>query len=65
MHELRGWKGATIHDPSSEPDKVAALEDLTRSLDLDAIIEDDWKIDVAMELGVPGHVVAWHTSNHQ
>ena len=37
MHELRGWKGATIHDPSSEPDKVAALEDLTRSLDLDAI----------------------------
>lgn len=65
VHELRGWKGATIHDPSNEPDKVSALEDLLRNLNMDAIVQDDWQIDVAMELGIPGHIVAWRTSNHQ
>lgn len=64
VHELRGWKGATIHDPSHEPDKAAALEDLLRCLDMDLVNQDEWQIDVAMELGVPGHVVTWRTSNH-
>ncbi|KAG8221814.1 hypothetical protein J3R82DRAFT_2152, partial [Butyriboletus roseoflavus] len=65
VHELRGWKGATIHNPFHEPDKVAALDDLLRCLNINAINQDEWQLDVAMELGVLGHVVAWRTSNHR
>ncbi|KIK73234.1 hypothetical protein PAXRUDRAFT_29267, partial [Paxillus rubicundulus Ve08.2h10] len=61
---LRGWKGATAHDPEHLPDKVGALEDLTQVLDMPRVIQEEWQVDVALEIGHPGRVVAWKTSRH-
>lgn len=71
-HELRGWKGATAHNPSNpnnlpEDDlheRVSALDDLTRVLDMPAINSDQWLIDVGLEFGVPHHVVTWRSTGH-
>jgi len=64
VHELRGWKAATVHDPTDEPDKVAALDDLTNVLRMDAINRDEWHVDVGVELGYPGHIVTWKKNGH-
>lgn len=65
VHELRGWKAATVHDPTDEPDKVAALEDLTNVLRMDEINLEEWHLDVGVELGYPGHVVTWTKTGHR
>ncbi|KAF9218170.1 hypothetical protein BS17DRAFT_823392 [Gyrodon lividus] len=62
VHELQGWKGATVHDPDNIPNKVAALGDLTHVLDMDHMVQEDWQIVVTLELGLPGHVIAWKTN---
>lgn len=79
-HELRGWKGATVHNledadeevredgqPEEDPiyEHVNALEDLTRVLDLGSINQDQWLIDIGLEFGSPGKVVTWQTRGHR
>ncbi|KAG9308264.1 hypothetical protein JVU11DRAFT_12151 [Chiua virens] len=85
-HELRGWKGATVHnlDPDADEDqpdedqpdeaegdfnaiheRVNALNDLTRVLDMDAINQDQWLIDIGIEFGVPDQVVTWRSLGHE
>lgn len=75
-HELRGWKAATVHNLEPEEDaeeqppavpyeRVEALEDLTRVLDISAIHPDQWMVDVGLEFGLRGKVVTWRTHGHK
>lgn len=77
-HELRGWKAATVHnlegdgeedrqDGQHNPiyERVNALEDLTRVLDMQSINQEQWLVDVGLEFGIPGKVVTWQTRGHQ
>ena len=71
-HELRGWKGATFHNLSNYNippqndlhERVSALDDLTRVLDMPAINPDQWLIDIGLEFGAPHHVVTWRSLGH-
>ena len=64
-HELRGWKGATVHDPADEDDRQEGLADLTNLLDMDLINRQLWNVDVALEFGVPRHIVTWRADAHE
>lgn len=74
-HELRGWKGATAHNFATDDDqpddeanfvyeRVSGLYDLTRVLNMQAIQEDQWLVDVGLEFGRPGKVVTWSSTGH-
>ncbi|EIW73780.1 hypothetical protein CONPUDRAFT_68403 [Coniophora puteana RWD-64-598 SS2] len=63
-HELRGYKGATAHNPDEEEEREGSLETMLSVLDRDQVDEDRWYIDVAMEFGRRGHVVTWASRSH-
>lgn len=65
VHEFRGWKGATVHDPFHALDRQLALENLTNILRMDKIDPDFWFIDIGLEFGTPNHVVTWRDSGHE
>jgi hypothetical protein len=62
VHELRGSKGASAHDAGSANQRSASLDDVTAFIDMDIIDLDDWYVDVAMEVHVPGHVTHFAVS---
>lgn len=65
VHEFRGWKGVTVHDPHDEADRQAALDKMLRLLDRPNIRESDWHLDIGFEIGVQDSVVTWrHTGHH-
>lgn len=64
VHELRGWKGATVHDPSHQLDRHLAWQQFTQCLHLDKIQPADWFVDVGLELGRPQYVTTWRDSGH-
>ncbi|KAF8836308.1 hypothetical protein BDN67DRAFT_886630, partial [Paxillus ammoniavirescens] len=65
IHKLHGWKGATTHNSEHLPDKVGVLADLTQVLDMTRVVEEEWQVDMALEVGHPGQVVTWKTSGHR
>ncbi|KAI9451895.1 hypothetical protein HD554DRAFT_2207873 [Boletus coccyginus] len=65
VHEFRGWKAATVHDPRSEQDRQLALEQFTDVLVMDKIDQTNWFIDIGLEFGCPNHVVSWADSSHE
>ncbi|KAG6370137.1 hypothetical protein JVT61DRAFT_12439 [Boletus reticuloceps] len=65
VHEFRGWKGITVHDPYSGADRQAALDKMLHFLDWPRIQESDWHVDVGFEIGVPGSVVTWRHTGHR
>jgi len=64
LHELRGTKGATVHDPLSQRDRWEVLEDFMAFLDLEAINPREWHIDVGLEVHVDHHVLQWLEVSH-
>jgi hypothetical protein len=56
VHELRGTKGASTHNPHSARERASSLNDIMEFLDEDAIDPAQWAIDIALEVNVPGHV---------
>jgi hypothetical protein len=56
VHELRGMKGASSHNPNLSDERASSLNDITMFLDENAINPDEWQMDVALEVHVPGHV---------
>lgn len=51
--------------PSPAHERVVALEDLTRVLDMEAVNRNQWLIDIGLEFGVPGKVVTWRALGHE
>ncbi|KAH0826430.1 hypothetical protein J3R83DRAFT_5408 [Lanmaoa asiatica] len=50
--------------PQPAYERVNALHDLTRVLDMNAINQDQWLVDIGVEFGIPGKVVTWRSSGH-
>jgi hypothetical protein len=64
IHELRGTKGGTDHDPSDDFERSEAFEELMSHLDPELCQLDDWQIDVALEISMPDHVTHIAHSSH-
>ncbi|KAJ7571902.1 hypothetical protein C8J56DRAFT_805749 [Mycena floridula] len=65
LHEFRGYKGATWHSAHHYFDAVRAREDFLSVLDMTLIKKEDWLIDLAFEIGMPGHTVFLKTNAHR
>lgn len=65
VHEFRGWKGATVHDPIDELDRQLALQKITNILRMDKIDPAFWYIDIGLEFGLRDHIVTWCDSGHE
>ncbi|KAG2064536.1 hypothetical protein BDR04DRAFT_1035008, partial [Suillus decipiens] len=63
-HELRGTKGATMHNGRDEDERRLAMEDLFEHVDVASLQADQWHVDVGLTISVPGHVVTWRESCH-
>ncbi|KAI6140231.1 hypothetical protein BKA82DRAFT_151863, partial [Pisolithus tinctorius] len=65
VHEFRGWKGATVHDPLDAQDRDLALQKFTDVLLMERIDPDSWYIDVGLEFGQHDKVVTWRATGHE
>lgn len=64
MHEVRGTKGFTIHDPADPQERWECLHRELNFLDFGKITSKDWYIDVGLEVYLPNHVLQWLTDAH-
>lgn len=65
VHELRGTKGATHHDPHDADQRRAALEDAFHAFDTNLFKVENWVVDIGVEICYPGHVLQWLTKGHR
>ena len=65
VHELRGTKGASHHDPYDEEARRAALDSVFHLFNRAAMIPEEWYIDIGLELRHKGHVLEWLTRGHR
>lgn len=65
VHELRGTKGGSHHKLHVPNASRIALSQVMYIFDKDLINDDNWFIDVALEISRPGHVIQWLTSGHR
>lgn len=56
IHELRGYKGGTSHDPNDMDARDEAMDQLMSCLDPDRCDPEEWGVDIALEIHIPGHV---------
>ncbi|KAG1792246.1 hypothetical protein EV424DRAFT_1336621 [Suillus variegatus] len=56
VHELRGTKGSTIHDGEKDWERQMAFEEMFEHVDVDNLNPREWLVDVALTIGVDGHV---------
>lgn len=63
IHQLRGTKGYTTHDPRNEGEVDGAVEDLLTGVRADLLEQDpdSWFVDVAVEVHLAEHVLQWTT----
>lgn len=65
-HELRGLKGGTAHEEDDEGiNPGEAFNTFFDSIDMARIDDDNWMVDVGLELHDPKHVVHWSKSSHR
>ncbi|EIW75347.1 hypothetical protein CONPUDRAFT_66042, partial [Coniophora puteana RWD-64-598 SS2] len=64
-HELRGWKSMTMFSDEDVDDVYRGLDRLTDCLRLEDLdTENDWQVDVGIEISSPDHVVTWREDSH-
>jgi hypothetical protein len=64
-HELRGLKGGTAHTEDEDGrNPEEAFETFFDNVDMARIDEDNWLVDVALEIYDPGRVVQWSKFAH-
>ncbi|KAI0091819.1 hypothetical protein BDY19DRAFT_877671, partial [Irpex rosettiformis] len=64
VHEYRGLKGVTCHDGAMAQDIFRAYDALTDDLDMDQIHDEDWWVDIGMEICSTGKVLQWAEQGH-
>jgi hypothetical protein len=64
MHEVRGTKGASVHNPDTPEARWESLEKELEFLDLQEINPTNWYMDVGLEVHLPGHVLQWLEDAH-
>ena len=65
LHELRGAKGGSLHQPGDSDEEEEALNTAMKFLDAARLNLEDWEVDVGLEIRHQGHVVQWLTSAHR
>lgn len=69
VHEWRGLKGATCHDPEDPDQCDEAFQAAFSMLRTDELLgphgDNEWYIDVALEVYSPGLVLQWRTDSHE
>ncbi|KAG1861501.1 hypothetical protein DFJ58DRAFT_657457 [Suillus subalutaceus] len=65
VHELRGKKNAAMHDGDDAVARRLALDDVFEHVDDEDLDPRQWHVDVALTIGLPGHVVTWRESSHR
>lgn len=65
LHELRGTKGATHHDPTSEEARDAAFNGVLNQFCLEQLNPEDWVVDVALEVYQPNCILQWLVQSHR
>jgi hypothetical protein len=64
-HELRGLKGGTAHTEDKDGRNTEeAFDTFFDNIDMSRIDDDNWNVDVALEIHDPGRVVQWSRSAH-
>ena len=67
-HEWRGIKGRTLHDPSDNDACDEALNCAWSGIDMDEMYieegENEWYVDVALEVHSPNLVLQWREDSH-
>lgn len=64
MHEVRGTKGFTVHDPQDDEERWTSLQRELDFLDFNNVTPTDWYIDVGLEVYLPDHVLQWLEDAH-
>jgi hypothetical protein len=64
LHEVRGYKGATVHNPEVEAECWDVLHEKLNFLDFRLINHDQWYIDVGLEVHLRDHVLQWLEDGH-
>ncbi|KAG1722084.1 hypothetical protein EDD22DRAFT_790496, partial [Suillus occidentalis] len=65
VHELRGKKNAAMHDGTDPVARQMALDDVFEHVDTLELDPRQWHVDVALTIGLQGHVVTWRSSSHR
>ena len=64
-HELRGLKGGTAHtEDEDDRNPEEAFDTFFDNVDISRVDEDNWLVDVGLEIHDPGKVVQWSKSAH-
>ena len=70
LHETKGVKNTTGHNPTDANEMQSAIDHLLEDLNINAIQEDDWHVDIALEYRLPGppgvddNVLLWRQDTH-
>ncbi|KAG1851045.1 hypothetical protein DFJ58DRAFT_661761 [Suillus subalutaceus] len=64
VHELRGTKGASHHDPCDAGARRAALDTVFHFFDMSLVRPEDWVVDIGLEIQHEGHILQWLTKGH-
>ncbi|KAG1893108.1 uncharacterized protein F5891DRAFT_963475, partial [Suillus fuscotomentosus] len=65
VHELRGKKNAAMHDGEVAAERRTALDEVFEHVNGRHLDPRQWHVDVALTIGLPGHVVTWRESSHR
>ncbi|KAG1772225.1 hypothetical protein EV702DRAFT_976833, partial [Suillus placidus] len=64
VHELRGTKGASHHDPWDAGKRHAAFNAVFHLFDMSIIRPEDWVVDIGLEIQHKGRILQWLTKGH-
>lgn len=65
LHEFRGTKSSSHHDPENADERKASLESVLDLFDLQLLNPDQWVIDVGLEIRQEGRMLQWLTEGHR
>ncbi|KAG2097998.1 uncharacterized protein F5147DRAFT_583311 [Suillus discolor] len=65
VHELRGTKGASHHDPRDARARHAAFNAVFNLFDMSIIKPEDWVVDIGLEIQHEDHILQWLTKGHR
>lgn len=65
LHELRGTKSATHHDPTNEKARNTAFNAVFHQFCMEKLNPQDWFVDVALEVYQPNCVLQWLVQGHR
>ncbi|KAK7437733.1 RNA polymerase II subunit 3 [Stygiomarasmius scandens] len=66
LHEFRGRKGETLHNPGDDDDRVQAFKKLFKNvIDEDGDGYKKWFVDVAVEVNQKGFIMQWKAHAHE